>query len=124
LNLYPPTNVGTAYKRRDVIALTLCILVLVGWLSVILVGDYINQQHRFEIRQKISSFVSEGNKLKEDCITEKERLDLKPVYENWIKRVTEYLSHIDPSYVPRFNMITVGRGGGIGPKINEPTFPR
>ena len=115
LNFRPPEDTE---RKRYGIALILCILVLVGFLSTIIISDYVSQQYEIKIRQRISNFIEEGNQLKESCRTEIERTDLKPLYDNWVKRVIEYLSPLDPSYIPRLNMIVIGRGS-IGPKINE-----
>jgi hypothetical protein len=110
LNVYPPS--GSTERAKYGIAFLMCVIIFAGYL-------YVDQRHETNIQLRISGFVDEGNKLKEDCMTEVERLDLKPLHEEWVKKVTEYLSSIDPSYAPRFKMIPIGKGGGIGPKVNE-----
>ena len=48
-------------------------------------------------------------------MTKIERPDLKPLYDDWVKRITEYLLPLNPSYIPRLNMVIIERGGGFGP---------
>ena len=88
--------------------LTLCILVLIGWLFTIFIIDNIIQQNRIENRKKICELLKEGNNIALVCITTKEKPELKLQADKWTKKAINILDFINSSYPIRFNR-TIGK---------------